>query len=146
MKSLYIPYEKGFDEETSTWTLTGKDSQGRDFGVAAGRSIEQAEQRLKDWIFDSLAASADDAEDRTGDLSSSAPGELPAIALMPIDLLPIHIRLSRARRHLTQAQVAERLGISQQAYSKYERAGANLGVKTVHQVERVMDEELLEFA
>jgi len=29
MKSLYIPYEKGFDEETSTWTLTGKDSQGR---------------------------------------------------------------------------------------------------------------------
>lgn len=145
MKSMYIPYEKAFDDESSTWTLTGKDSQGRDYGVAAGRSVDQAEARLKDWILDSLAASADDADDRTSDLAASAPHGA-AIVLMPLDLLPIHIRLSRARHHLTQAEVAERLGISQQAYSKYERPGAKLGVNTVHQVERAIDEELLEFA
>jgi DNA-binding XRE family transcriptional regulator len=145
MKSLYIPYEKAFDDETSTWTLTGKDSHGRDYGVAAGRSVEQAEERLKDWVLDSLAASADDGDDRTGDLTATAP-ESAAVALMPLDVLPILIRLSRARRHLTQADMAERLGISQQAYSKYERPGANLGLKTVQQVERAIDEELLEFA
>lgn len=146
MKSMYIPYEKVFDDETSTWTVTGKASDGSDFGVAAGRSLEQAEDRLRRWVLDSLAAAADDSEDLLGDLSQAPPDGVPVVALMPIDLLPIHIRLSRARHHLTQTDVAERLGISQQAYSKYERPGANLGVKTLTQVERAIEEDLLEYA
>ena len=144
MKSLYVPYEKAFDDETSTWTLVGKDSQGEDFGVAAAGELEEAEERLRDWVLDSLAAAADDAEDQTSDLSSHTDG--PAVSLMPLDLLPIYMRLHRAKRHMSQAEVAEKLGISQQAYSKYEKPGANLELKTIQQVERAIDEELLEFA
>ena len=145
MKSRYLPFEKAFDEETSTWTLTGKDSEGEDFGVAAASTVERATERLRYWVLDSLVASADDGDDRLGDLYPSAQaGDV--ITFMPMDLLPIRIRISRARHHLSQADVAERLGISQQAYSKYERPGANLGMRTLQQVERAIDEELLEFA
>src|SRR5207245_682655 len=94
MRTLYLPYEREFDEETSSWTVTGRDSEGQDFGVAAGESLELAQERLKDWVLDSLLASAGDGEDRFGDLLPEDPGG--AIAFTGVDLVPIRLRLVRS--------------------------------------------------
>jgi DNA-binding XRE family transcriptional regulator len=144
MRTLYLPYQREFDQETSTWTVTGRDSEGQDYGVAAGESIELAEERLKDWVLDSLLASAGDGEDRLGDLVADDPGG--AIAFTAVDLVPIRVRLLRTRHGLSQAQMAERLGVSQQAFAKLERPGANLQLRTIQQVESAVEEDLLELA
>ena len=144
MKSRYLPYEKTFDDETSIWCLVGRDVRGEDFGVGAGESMEMAEQRLRAWILDSLLASAGDGEDRSADLGEI--GSPQALVFTPLDLVPIALRALRARHGLSQAQVAERLGMSQQAYAKLERPGANLQLRTIQQVERALDDELLQMA
>jgi DNA-binding XRE family transcriptional regulator len=145
MKALYLPYEGSFDEESACWGVIGRDSAGDDFGVGVGETIEEAERRLRAWVLDSLVAAASDGEDRLGDLVQEKPaGE--HLAFTPLDLLPIRLRQLRARRELSQAQVAERLGMSQQAYAKLERPGANPELRTLVQVERALDAELLRFA
>ena len=145
MRTRYLPYEKSFDEESALWGVVGHDMLGRDFGVGVGETVEEAERRLRSWVLDSLAASAADGEDHLGELSLSA-AEGDCLALTPLDLLPIRLRLTRSRQHLSQAQVAERLGMSQQAYAKLERPGANPELKTVVAVEQALEAELLEFA
>jgi transcriptional regulator with XRE-family HTH domain len=64
----------------------------------------------------------------------------------PLELIPIRLRLLRARHGLSQAQVADRLAMTQQAYAKLERPGANLQLKTIQQVESALNEELLQLA
>lgn len=44
MRNLYLRNSKVFDEASSTWCLTGRDSRRRDIGVAAANSVEKAEQ------------------------------------------------------------------------------------------------------
>lgn len=147
MRTLYLSVDKVFDEETSTWTLVGKDTKGEDFGVAAGDTLDAAERRLRDWVLDSLIASAADGDDRIGDLTANEPALKGGfLAFTPLDLIPIKMRAIRAKHHLSQSDVAERLGISQQAYGKLERPGANLQLRTIQQVERAVDEPILEFA
>jgi transcriptional regulator with XRE-family HTH domain len=63
---------------------------------------------------------------------------------MPVDLVPIRMRMIRAQKHLSQADVAKTLGLTQQAYAKLERPGANLQLRTIQQVEGALDAELLE--
>lgn len=145
MRTLYVPYDREFDDETSTWTLTGKDTEGEDFGVAATDSVEEAEERLKEWILDSLMASADDGEDRLTDLTPDQP-DGPYIAFTAVDLVPIRMRFLRVRHGYTQSRLAEIIGWSQQAYAKLERPGANLQLRTIQQVETAMDEDLLQLA
>lgn len=146
MRTHYLPFEKTFDEETSKWGVVGKDARGEDFGVGVGETLEVAAQRLRSWVLDSLLASAADGVDALGDLHDLEPAGEDAISFTPVDLLPMRLRLLRARQHLSQAQVAERLGMSQQAYAKYERPGANPELKTLVQLERALQAQLLEFA
>jgi transcriptional regulator with XRE-family HTH domain len=67
----------------------------------------------------------------------------PAIAFTVADLLPVVLRLARVRHGLTQEQLAQLLGVTQQAYAKLERIGANPQVRTLQQVERAVGEDLL---
>jgi len=145
MKALYLPYRKRFLQDESSWGLLGKDSHGADFGVGVGLVIELAEQKLREWVLDSLLAAADDGEDRLDDLVAMAPRGS-HLTFMPVDLVPIRLRLIRAHKHLTQAEVATKMGLTQQGYAKLERPGANLQLRTIQQVERALDEELLQLA
>jgi transcriptional regulator with XRE-family HTH domain len=145
MRALHLPYRKRFTREDSTWGLIGKDSRGADFGVGVGPAVEVAEQRLRDWVIDSLLAAAADAEDRFGDLVAIPPRGS-HISFMPVDLVPIRMRLIRAQKHLSQADVAKKLGLTQQGYAKLERPGANLQLRTIQQVEGALDAELLQLA
>lgn len=145
MKTRILPYTKTFDEDSKRWVLVGQDSQGRDFGVGVGETGNEAERRLRSWVLDSLAASAADAVDRLGDLGDEQPAR-DCLTFTDLELLPIRLRLARARRHLSQAQVAGRLGMSQQAYAKLERPGANPELRTLLAVEQALNAELLTFA
>lgn len=111
-----------------------------------GETVEVVAQRLRSWVLDSLLASAADGVEALGDLPDAEPASEDSISLTPVDLLPIRMRLLRARQHLSQAQVAERLGMSQQAYAKYERPGANPELRTLMQLECALEGQLLEFA
>jgi transcriptional regulator with XRE-family HTH domain len=107
--------------------------------------VEVAEQRLREWVLDSLLAAAADGEDRLGDLVAIPPRGS-HITFMSVDLVPIRMRLIRARQHLSQADVAKKLGLTQQAYAKLERPGANLQLRTIQLVESALDAELLQLA
>ncbi len=146
MRSLYLPYKKLFDKKSATWCLTGRDSRHGDFGVAAASDVEQAAVRLRNWVLDSLTAAADDGEDRLRELYVRQPQDDEYLVFGPQDLLPIRIRVLRARHGWSQAAIAERLGISQQAYAKLERPGANPELETLIRVEQALKASLLEYA
>jgi DNA-binding XRE family transcriptional regulator len=145
MKPLFLPYVEKLDKPNSTWVLVGRDARRRDFGVGAGPTREVAQARLRDWILDSMLAAAADGQDLSKDLVSVSRGR-PAVMFTPLELIPIRLRLLRARHGLSQAQVADRLRMTQQAYAKLERPGANLQLKTIQQVETALNEELLQLA
>lgn len=141
----YLSYEQEFDEDSSMWVITARDAHGDPFGVGTGERIEDAEERLRLWVLDSLLADAADGELRVRDLLREAP-EGPAVSFTTVDFMPVFLRATRVRHHLTQAQLAERLGESQQAYAKLERPGANPRLRTIQQVESAMDEDLLQLS
>jgi DNA-binding XRE family transcriptional regulator len=146
MKSMFLPYVMVFDEETSSWCLTGHDPLGADFGIGAATDPDEAAVRLRDWVLDSLLAAAGDGEDRLGDLWMECPSSGECLVFGPTDLLPVRIRLLRARHGWRQSEVADRLGISQQAYAKLERPGSNPELNTLVRVERALEAPLLEYA
>jgi DNA-binding XRE family transcriptional regulator len=145
MKPLFLPYEDRRDPSTADYVLVGRDRRGKEFGVGSGSSREVAEQRLREWVLDSLLASAADGHDGTSDLATVAPKRM-AIELTPLELIPIRLRLLRVGQGLSQLEVASRLGMTQQGYAKLERPGANLQLRTVMSVEAVLERELLQLA
>jgi transcriptional regulator with XRE-family HTH domain len=53
------------------------------------------------------------------------------------------LKLARAQANLRQADMARRLGITQQTYARMERPGSNLTLVTLSQIERALGKELL---
>jgi DNA-binding XRE family transcriptional regulator len=145
MRSLYLPYRIERDEETASVGAIGTDSRGEDWGVGAGDTLQEAERWLRAWILECLEAAADDGNDLTGDLSE-APGSGAVLLFAPPELVPVRLKLARARAKLRQADLAERLGITQQAYAKLERPGANPTLQTLIQLERALGRELVSWA
>lgn len=143
MHNLYLPYEITFDDDSRTFCCEGFDRHMKPFGVGSGPSLEVAEARLRDFVFESLLADASDGNDHTLDLSRVPSGDN-ALRLTPMDLLPIRIRLARSARRLNQTEVAQRMGITQQAYSKLERSGSNPTLGLVARVEEALQQEILQ--
>ena len=146
MRSMFLAFERTFDEESSSWCLTGRDRVGEDFGVGVAPDPDEAAVRLHDWVLDSLLAAADDGENRLGDLLRECPPGQDCLVIGPPDLVPVMIRLLRAKHGWRQSDVADRLGISQQAYAKLERPGANPELQTLMRVERALGAPLLDYA
>jgi DNA-binding XRE family transcriptional regulator len=119
----------------------GQDTEGRDFGVGTGSEIELAEAQLRSWIMGVLIASANDAQDGTRDLSDTK--TWPALEFSPEHLFPIALRRQRVLHSLTQKDLAERLGISQQAYAYLESLGSNPRLKTIHRLEQALGVDFL---
>jgi len=142
MKALYLPYATRFDPESRTYCITGTDSRGQPFGVGAGATLELCERRLRDWIWEVLDAHTAEGEDYLGDLHTEPPAG-DHLFFDPVELMPIRLKLARARAGLRQADMAARLGITQQAYAKLERPGANPTLRTLYQAERALGTELL---
>ena len=143
MYNLYLPYEVTFDAGSRTYCCEGMDRHGMPFGVGAGTTLEVAEGHLRAFVMESLLTDAADGNDHTGDLSRTPRGK-GCLRLSPLELLPIRIRLARAMRRLKQAEVAERMGITQQAYSRLERTGANPTFALLTRLEEALQQEIFQ--
>jgi len=143
MNNLYLPYEISFDEDSRTFCCEGIDRHGKPFGVGSGVTLDSAVKRLRESVFASLSTDASDGNDHTASLHRTPKGD-DFLLLTAHDLLPIHIRLIRSMRRLKQAEVAERMGISQQAYSRLEQAGANPTLALVARLETALQQEILQ--
>jgi DNA-binding XRE family transcriptional regulator len=142
MRSLYLAYSQEFDSETSTWCISGIDSQGQLFGVGAGPTLEECQTALRDYVLDVLDAHAGDGEDRFGDLTASAPAGT-YVEFDPVELLPLRLKLARVNAGLRQSDMATRIGVTQQAYAKLEAIGANPTIRTLVQAERALGTEFV---
>jgi DNA-binding XRE family transcriptional regulator len=143
MYNLYLPYEVSFDVESQTYCCTGLDREEEIFGTGSGATLELAEQRLREAVFESLFTDASDGNDYTSSLYRTLKGDQ-CLMLTAVELLPIRIRLARTARRLKQSEVAERMGISQQAYSKLERTGANPTFALLSRLEVALQQEILQ--
>jgi DNA-binding XRE family transcriptional regulator len=143
MYNLYLPYEVTFDDGDGTYCCTGVDRAGKPFGVGSGATPEIAARRLRESVMESLLTDASDGTDYTSDLLRSPKGE-DYLLFKPAELLAIRIRLARSIRRLKQSEVAERMGISQQAYSKLERTGSNPTIELLVRLESALQQEVLQ--
>ena len=145
MQFRYLPYRLTHDDETRTWSAEGVDTKGETFGVGAGSTPEAAQDALREYILESLVGGATDGEDFTHDLADRDPlGD--CLAFSPQELIPVALRAARVRQHLRQADMAARLGLTQQAYQKLERPGANPTLATLVRLEQAMGVALLVMA
>jgi DNA-binding XRE family transcriptional regulator len=142
MRRLYLPYTTEFDDDARSFCLVGEDRAGQPFGVGSGPTVEQAEEQLRDGVLEVLQLHAGEGEDRFGDLHSKRP-DGDHLVFNATELIPIRLRLARSRAKLRQADMAERLGITQQAYAKLERPGANPTLRTLLQAEQALGTPLL---
>ena len=145
MYNLYLPYEVSFDSESQTYCCTGLDREEAIFGTGSDATLELAKERLREAVLESLLTDASDGNDYTASLYRTLKGDQ-CLTLTAVELLPIRIRLARAARRLKQSEVAERMGISQQAYSKLERSGANPTFSMLSRLESALQQEILQLA
>jgi DNA-binding XRE family transcriptional regulator len=114
--------------------------------VVSEPTVEAAEAELVSLVLEVLDAQAQDGKDPFADLREAPPRKGGYIAFPASQLLPIHLKLARSQAKLRQADMADRMGITQQAYAKLERPGANPTLQTLVQLERVLGRELVAWA
>ncbi len=142
MRHLYLPLTFEHDAPTQTWCAQGVDVRGQLFGVGAGAHVDAAKDALRAYVLESLLAGAGDGDDFTVDLHATPPAT-DHLVFSPLDLLPIALRIARTRQQLRQSDLAARLGLSQQAYQKLERPGANPTLATLVRLEQALGQALL---
>jgi DNA-binding XRE family transcriptional regulator len=143
MKALYAPYILEYDEETRMPVLSALAQDGSVLAVASEPGVEAAEAELVSLVMTVLDEMAQDGRDPFPDLLDAPPADGGYVTFLPSELVTIHLKLARARAKLRQVDMAERMGITQQAYAKLERRGANLTLNTLIQLERVLGCELV---
>lgn len=142
MKSIFIPYSTEVDPETRFQVLSALDLKGNVLAVVSEPTRERAERELAGLVLALFEAEAAKGRDRFPEFPDREPSSS-SIRLSPTQIVPIRLRLARSRANLRQADMANKLGISQQTYAKLERPGANPTLKTLSMVEGVLGKDLL---
>jgi len=109
--------------------------------VAHGQTLDEALKSLRPFAIGTLVEAANNGEDPLAILVFEEPKH-PEAVLSEKDLFPIVLRYLRARQGLTQAEMAERLGIAQPSYAEYEKAGANPTLDTLLRLNKVLGHKL----
>jgi len=143
MHNLYLPYDQTFDEDSRTFCCEGRDRHGKPFGAGSGPTQEMAVEHLRAFVLESLLADAADGNDHTSDLFRAPKGDT-FVRFTSVDLFPIRLRMARSTRRLKQSEVADRMGITQQAYSRLERKGSNPTLAILERLEEALQQELLQ--
>lgn len=146
MKTLFAPYRRERDEDTGAPVLSALASNGDVLAVVSEPTIEAAESELVTLVLAVMEAQASDGIDPLPDLAPVRPKKGGYVAFAPSQLLSIRLRLARSKAQLRQADMAERMGITQQAYAKLERPGANPTLQTVLELEKALGRDLLAWA
>lgn len=142
MKFIFIPYSTESDPETGFQVLSALDQQGNALAIVSEPTLERAEKELAGLMVALLEAEASKGRDRFPEFPDQATSS-PSLRLSPTQIVPIRLRLARSKANLRQADMASRLGISQQTYAKLERPGANPTLQTLSLVEGVLGKDLL---
>ena len=146
MITLFAPYKLENDEETGMPVLSALAHDGTVLAVVSEPTLEAAETELVALVMAVLDAQAQDGTDPFPDLLEAPPTKGGYVAFPPSQLVTVHLKLARSQAKLRQADMADRLGITQQAYAKLERPGANITLRTLIQLERVLGRELVAWA
>ena len=109
--------------------------------VTEGETLDEAIAFAREALTGVLGSLHDDGLPVPRPTTPAAPG-LYAIQPATDTAIPVALRWAREDAGLTQAQVAERLGVSQQAYQKLERTGGNPSIKTLAKVARALGRDL----
>lgn len=125
-------------------TLTIPTLGGQIITSAVGPTREVAETRLRSLISQTLAARVEEGLDPFALLvhGKSRSGNLD---FDEVDLFPIVLRLYRRERGITQADMANLMGITQAAYSKLEQFGANPTLRTVVRLQQALGKPMIRF-
>lgn len=107
-----------------------------------GQSIEEkASEALHGWI--ETALSAGDVVPKPSERVRTPKGATAlSVDVSPTLAIKIALRLERQRANLTQAEVAERAGITQQAVARIESPDSCPSIKTLERVARALGTRL----
>lgn len=107
-----------------------------------GQAIEEkASEALHGWLETTLSA-GDEIPSPSAHVSMPRGARALAVDVSPTLAIKIALRLQRQRAHLTQADVAERAGITQQAVARIESPGSCPSIKTLERVARALGTRL----
>ncbi len=125
MSTYFLAYETVADRETGYPVLSARSTvTGKVFAVAGGETFEEAKAQLKQMVMGSIGSMVTCKENPLSILSADEFSEH-MVAFNSQELFPLFLMFQRYLLGLTQAEVAERMGISQPAYAKYEDHDAN---------------------
>ena len=125
--------------------VIAKTPEGERFAVAHGATIEEALAELRGFVGSSMATLAEGGENPLVVLGHGPEASHPAANMSTRELFPIMLRFLRRSLGLTQAEVAERMLVSQPAYAKWELFGANPQMETLDLLERALGAPVLIF-
>lgn len=125
-------------------TLTVRTRGGRIIATAGGPTRADAEKRLRQFINEVLVGRVEDGLNPLSLLRHGEPGP-GAVNFDELDLYPIVLRSFRRDSGITQAAMAERMGVTQAAYSKLEQVGANPTLGTIRRLQRALGKPMIRF-
>ncbi|WP_084963314.1 helix-turn-helix domain-containing protein [Thermoactinospora rubra] len=103
------------------------------FGLDTDKSVEQAIQLIERWLADELAVEQWLRPLKVSSVMFEAEG-------LPIPDSGLKLARRRKALHLTQAELAERAGISRRALSKVERGELTLASDSAIRIRRALTE------
>jgi antitoxin HicB len=106
-----------------------------------GETMDDARMMARDALSGVLASMLDHGEVIPRPTHAEGP-DIQLIEPEPEIVAPILLRWAREEARLTQGEVATRMGVTQQAYQRLERSGANPSVKTLARAARAMGRTL----
>jgi DNA-binding XRE family transcriptional regulator len=142
MHCYHLPVTQHVGEDGIT--LTARTPGGRIFASAGGPTREDAEDRLKLFINETLAGRVEDGLDPFSMLRLGEPSK-GDLTLTEKDLFPIVLRKLRRESGLTQVEMAKRMDQTQSAYSKLEQFGINPSLATIHKVQEALGRPILHY-
>lgn len=105
--------------------------------LSEGTTVDEAVANAREALTGVLGALHDAGEAVPRPAIEAGPNRFP-IQPDPDTAVPVMLRWAREDAGLTQAQLADRMGITQQAYQKLERTGGNPSIKTLAKVARAL--------
>jgi antitoxin HicB len=109
--------------------------------ITFGESLEEAKAMARDALTGVLASMLDHGEPVPPPPHAEG-DDIYWIEPEPEVAVPLLLRWARQEANVTQAELAARMKMTQQAVQKLERAGANPSVKTLAKVAKALGREL----
>ena len=109
------------------------------FGRTREHALANAHEALEGWLEAHLVAGDAPPSPAQHRIGRTPTGEQVPVEVPPILAVRLQLRWARQSRGLTQAALAERVGVSRQQIALLEAPDANVTLRTLERVARAMD-------